>query len=194
MRSLTFVLLALPGIATAFVSTGSGWATSRGGGGSQLNAHSMDHLTFDDKPTFDVLQRTKDFVQIGIDTKGDYPDGWIADDFILRGPVDGLGPINREDLKVTQKFFKLLEAYPDIETNPFGFCVDPENPYRCFWFEKWTGTHTGTVQGDLFNLPATGNKVETPIVTLYVVWNSEGTLAYEDVGMSKSCFALAFGI
>jgi hypothetical protein len=193
MRSFTFLLLALPSVAIAFVSTGSGWSTSHGSGASQLNAHSMDHLKFDGKPTFDVLQRTKDFVQIGIDTKGDYPDGWLADDFILRGPV--VGPTNsREDLKETQKFFKLLDAYPDIETNPFGFCVDPENPYRCFWFEKWTATHTGTMQGDLFNLPATGKKVETPIVTLYVVWNPEGTVLYEDVGMSESCFALAFGV
>jgi hypothetical protein len=103
------------------------------------------------------LQETKDFVQLGIDTKGDYPDGWFADTIS--------SAVNRKDLGETQKCFYLLEAYPDLEIYPFAFSIDPKNPYRYFWFEKWWATHTVTVEADSsHSLPATGHKDETPVV------------------------------
>ena len=86
------------------------------------------------------------------------------------------------EVAATQKGFNLLGAYPDIDRGIFGLTIDPKNPYRCFFFERWTGTNTGSIKiGSLLTLPPTGKSVETPIHISSIVWNPEGKIVYESI-------------
>ena len=134
----------------------------------------FEYLKFDKNPTFDVLAKTQQYVesqQAGISEE------WYADDYVLRGPV--VGPVTRKDLKESQSGLGLLGAFPDIKIDTFGYTVDPENPYRCFYFQRWRATHTEDM--DVFGTiyPATNNEMETPLSTFCVVWNPEGKIVYE---------------
>ena len=91
----------------------------------------------------------------------------------FRGSI--VGPITGTDVAETQKGFNLLGAYPDIDRGVYGYTADPQNPFRVFWFERWTGTMTGPIKiGSLITLPPTQQKVETPIHVTSVVFNPEG--------------------
>ena len=86
------------------------------------------------------------------------------------------------DVRETQEGFNLLGAYPDIDRGIFGYTIDPQNPYRCFFFERWTGTMTGSIKiGSLVTLPPTQKRIETPIHVTSVVWNPEGKVVYEGI-------------
>lgn len=93
-----------------------------------------------------------------------------------------IGPINRKDLTKDQAGLGLMGAFPDIKIDTFGYTIDPENPYRCFYFQRWRATHSQdmNVFGTIY--PATGTEMETPLSTFSVVWNPDGKIVYEQVG------------
>ena len=139
----------------------------------------FEYLKFDKNPQFDVLAKTQEY----LDTQtGEGPsEDWYADDYVLRGPV--VGPLTRKDLKETQEGLGIVGAFPDIRIDSFGLTIDPENPYRCFYFQRWRGTHTEDLNifgGQTY--PATGNEMECPLSCFCVVWNPEGKIVYEQVG------------
>lgn len=138
----------------------------------------FEYLKFDKKPQFDVLAKTKEYVQS--QKVGNMSEDWYADDYVLRGPV--IGPISRKDLRDNQQGLGFVAAFPDIKIDTFGYTVDPENPYRCFYFQRWRATHTEdmNVAGTVY--PASGKEMETPVATFCAVWNPEGKLVYEQVG------------
>jgi hypothetical protein len=140
----------------------------------------FEYLKFDKAPSFDVVGKTKEYVEMAR-TKEPYSFEEIYDkDYVLRGPV--IGPINRKDLQASQKGLGLFQAFSNIELSTFGYTVDPENPYRCFYFQRWRAVNDGDLDayGDIF--PATGAEVETPVATFCVVWTPEGKIIYEQVG------------
>jgi len=93
-----------------------------------------------------------------------------------------IGPINRNDLKVSQKGLGIRSAFPDIKLDTFGYTIDPENPYRCFYFQRWRGTNSGDLDSYGTIFPATGTEMETPVSVFSVVWNPTGKIIYEQVG------------
>merc|ERR1712232_1464315 len=149
---------------------------------SASSSHWMDVLKFDGtKPNFDVIQKTIEYTSepgyISFSLK-DIPSDYYADDYVFRGPV--VGPINRKDLVQTNTAFGLDKSFPDLDRQPFGFSVDPENPYRVVFFERWKATHTGDLSLDGVELAkATGNKSESPLMPFSVVWNPDGKIVYE---------------
>ncbi len=139
--------------------------------------HFMDYLKFNGTtPSFDVMQKTKDYVA----NRGQNPDDIYAEDYVLRGPV--IGPLTRKDLTSTQGQLSIAEAFPDVETNPFGFTQDPENPYRVFFFEKWRATHSGPLQAGSNTIQPTGKVMDGPVHVNTVCWNPDGKIVYEAVG------------
>ena len=142
--------------------------------------HWMDHLKFGGSaPTFDVLEQTKEYVAAS-EAAGGLATDYHANDYMFRGSI--VGPITGKDVAETQADFNLLGAYPDIDRGIFGYTLDPQNPYRCFFFERWTGTCTGSIQvGALITLPPTGKRIETPIHVSSIVWNPEGKVVYESI-------------
>lgn len=127
-------------------------------------------------PDFDVLEKTKEYTSLRT-----FPDSsWYHKDYVLRGAV--IGPINLKDLRETQAGFNLTSAFPDLRIENFGHTIDPENPYRCFYFQRWRATHTGTLSAGNQVYEATYNSMETPVSVSSVVWTPEGNIIYEQVG------------
>mmetsp|Transcript_92000 Transcript_92000/g.297747 ORF Transcript_92000/g.297747 Transcript_92000/m.297747 type:complete len:269 (+) Transcript_92000:66-872(+) len=160
-----------------FVS-GAVSATGRrvGSGGLALKAHWMDFLRFGGSaPSFDVLARTQEYAAA---KKYEDKQKYYATDYVFRGSI--IGPITDQDrAKALLEGFDIMNGYPDLEAENFGFHVDPQNPFRCLYFERWSGTHTGQINFGPLTVPATGNRVELPAHVVSVTWNPEGSIAYE---------------
>ena len=143
-----------------------------------------DHLKFDGSaPEFDVIAKTIEYTsQPGYRAfrLRDIPPDYYADDYVFRGPI--VGPINRRELVSTNTLFGLDSAFPDLERQPFGFAVDPENPYRVLFFERWKATNTGDLdlgKIGLPTLPATGRSSVSPAFPFSIVWDPDGKIVYE---------------
>ena len=142
----------------------SSWAAAPRGVGAAAHRSArpimagwMDYLKFGGStPSFDVLAKTREYTS----TPGyrafrlrDIPTDYYADDYVFRGPI--VGPFNRDDLVSTNLAFGLDSAFPDLERSAFGFTVDPENPYRVLFFERWKGTNSGPIAISQASLPTT---------------------------------------
>lgn len=138
----------------------------------------FEYLKFDGKPNFDIVKKTKEYIQT--QQIGKIDENFYADDYVLRGPV--IGPINRADLAKSQKGLGIVDAFPDLKIETFGYTVDPQNPYRCFYFQRWTGTNSNDLDNYGTIMPATGIEMETPVSVFSVVYNPEGKIVYEQVG------------
>ncbi len=139
----------------------------------------FQYLKFDGQPKFDVLQKTKAYVEDTI--KAGKPDESLyADDYVLRGPV--IGPLSRADLADAQNGLGIRGAFPNLTIETFGYTIDPENPYRCFYFQRWRGTNSGDLVSYGTVYPATNVEMETPVSLFCVVFNPEGKIVYEQVG------------
>lgn len=131
-------------------------------------------------PDFDVLEKTKAYSSL-FESTGVAPDeSWYHKDYVLRGPV--IGPITLKDLRAGQAGFKYDVAFPDLRIESFGYTIDPENPYRCFYFQRWRATHTGTLMAGSQAFDATFNSMETPVSVFSVVWTPDRNIIYEQVG------------
>jgi len=143
--------------------------------------HWMDHLKFEgSSPSFDVIARTKEYIAATAASEGKNDAGteYFADDYVFRGSV--IGPITNRDVVETQRDFNLVQAYPDLDRGIFGFTIDPENAYRCLFFERWTGTNTGPIKiGKWITLPPSGKRVEAPIHVSSITWNPDGKIVYQ---------------
>eukprot|EP01083_Nonionella_stella_P099409 279526_1 len=139
----------------------------------------FQYLKFDGNPQFDVLAKAQEYIATQT-TSSNRSEDWYAADYVLRGPV--IGPINRSDLAKSQKGLGIAAAFPDLKLDTFGFTIDPENPYRCFYFQRWRGTNSGELDSYGTIYPATGTEMETPVSVFSIVFNPEGKIVYEQVG------------
>lgn len=150
---------------------------------SSATSHWLDYLKFDGtSPDFDVIEKTKQYNQEeGYRTfnlkliPSEYYD---HERYIFRGPI--VGPINRKDLVETNTVFGLPKSFPDLSRETFGHTVDPENPYRVLYFERWKATNTGDF--DLMGLikaDATQRSSVSPVFPFSVTWTPEGKIIYE---------------
>lgn len=124
-------------------------------------------------PDFDVLESAVAFA-----SARDYDDvaDMYASDYVFRGSI--VGPITSEDVKQTQQGFRILDSYPDIETRPFGFTIDPDNPFRAYYFERWEGTNTGDLQIGSIKMKATNKAVKMPTHVMSLHFNKFGKVRY----------------
>jgi len=153
-----------------------------------------DYLKFDGaKPTFDVLEKTKEYTSTAAYRSfvlKDIPAEYFADDYIFRGQI--VGPFNRKDLITTNTALKIPEGFPDLDRQAFGFSIDPENPFRVLYFERWYATHTAEIKLDNgLKIPGpqvTGRRSVCAAFPLLVVWNPEGKIVYEALTTSVDRF------
>ncbi len=132
----------------------------------------LDVLKYDGPPKFDVLARTIEYAKLDL-----YSDmSYHAEDYVFRGPI--VGPITAEDVRNTQESFKINSAYPGYQRRPFSFTIDPDNPYRCYFFERWEGTNTGSVQVGPIEIPPTNADVKLLTHIISIHWNPEGKIQY----------------
>ncbi|KAL9187240.1 hypothetical protein ACHAXT_001343 [Thalassiosira profunda] len=183
------LLLALAALALALGSA-SGFAPPSGASAprpitrlqSTADEDFLDFLKWEGTvPTFDVLEKTQRYVQeegyASFNLKK-IPTEYYDDRYIFRGPI--VGPINRKDLVDTNAVFGLDASFPDLKREPFGFCVDPENPYRVLFFERWKATHTGefNLMG-LLRADATNRHSISPVFPFSITWTPDGKIIYE---------------
>merc|ERR1719161_3071925 len=84
------------------------------------------HLTRNDAPGFDVVEKTKgSFGKLGY--YGPIDPELLDEDFVFRAPV--IGPLNKQDYVTTMRQLKPYSGFPDLSPNAFGFTIDPNNPY-----------------------------------------------------------------
>uniref|UniRef100_A0A6T6HCD4 Uncharacterized protein n=1 Tax=Craspedostauros australis TaxID=1486917 RepID=A0A6T6HCD4_9STRA len=152
---------------------------------SKADPHWMDFLKYDGQPTFDVIEKTKQYTsEPGYKSfnLAQIPTTYYDDEYLFRGPF--IGPMTREDLDETNSNFKVSKVFPDLDRVPFGFAVDPENPYRVLYFERWEYTHTGDFE--LINTPITllptNNYGKQPLVPFSLNWTPEGKIIYAALG------------
>ncbi|VEU33828.1 unnamed protein product [Pseudo-nitzschia multistriata] len=193
MKGLAVLIPLLPILASGFGSQSTRIGT---GGVGRLSIHRsvalfssvdedeenwLDYLKWGgQEPGFDVLERAKEFTSepafLAFRLR-DIPEDYYSEDYVFRGPV--VGPINRRDLVETNAAFLLNEAFPDLQRNPFGHCIDPENPFRVLYFDRWKGTNTGELK--MFFLPPTNKKSISPVTPFSVTFAPDGKVIYETV-------------
>jgi len=192
LQHLLYTVLSCSLVTTSLAFTASNY--NRQTARSTLDAsssHWLDTLKFDGTtPNFDVIQKTIEYTsEPGYRSFSlkDIPTDYYSEEYVFRGPI--VGPLNRKDLVDTNTNFGLSTAFPDLDRQPFGFAVDPENPYRVIFFERWKATHKGllTLPPGL-KAPATNNKAETPIMPLSIVWTPEGKIIYEHLTTAMDRF------
>ena len=149
---------------------------------TKLNASFLDFLKWGgSEPDFDVLEKTKQYVQeegyISFNLKK-IPADFYDERYVFRGPI--VGPISRKDLVETNTQFGLDQSFPDLKREPFGLSVDPENPYRVLFFERWKATHTGDFNLlGLIRTDASHRKSISPAFPFSITWTPEGKIIYE---------------
>ena len=79
----------------------------------------LDVLKYDSPPSFDVLEKSIEFANC---KTYDGSAAFFADDYVFRGPI--IGPITAEEVQSTQEGFNVQNAYPNLETRPFGFTIE----------------------------------------------------------------------
>ena len=118
-----------------------------------------------------------------------YDEGWngnnidvydelVTEDFVDHQAIPGLPP-GRDGFKGLNSMFR--SAFPDVWVE-ISNVVAEDDKVGCRWVS--TGTH----QGDLFGIPATGNKVEVSATVFYRVENgrlAEGWINRDDVGLMR---------
>jgi hypothetical protein len=176
-------LCLLPGGAAAFSVTSPSPTTSTVTGTANAGIAKQDMFEYlkwsGATPDFDPLAKTIEYT--GMLEKGtSAPEEWYDQDYCLRGAV--IGPLTRKDLRETQTGFGIRDAFSDLQITNFGHTLDPENPYRVFYFQRWRATHTGTLKAGPQEFPATGNRMEGPVWVSSVVWTPKQTIIYEQVG------------
>lgn len=134
----------------------------------------LDTLKYEGTPNFDVLSKTIEFANC---KSFEETEKYYDDDYLFRGSVTG--PLSFQDVKNAEQGFRIQDAYPNLETRPFGFTIDPDNPYRCYYFERWEGTNSDSLSlGKLGDLPPTNNDVKLPTHIMSLNWTPEGKIIY----------------
>jgi steroid delta-isomerase-like uncharacterized protein len=118
-----------------------------------------------------------------------YDEGWnannldvydelVTEDFVDHQALPGLPP-GREGFKALNAMFR--SAFPDVWVDVEALVAEGDKVAA-----RWTST--GTHQGDLFGIPATGRKVNVSATVVYRVEDgrlAEGWISRDDVGMMR---------
>lgn len=129
-------------------------------------AAAYEASTFPIKPD-DLILRAKEVMgpDIGVGTKDD--GACLADDFEFCAAV--VGPIPKEDYIGALDTFKLEDSF-DIDTNYFGWNVDPMQTNRVWFMGRSIAQHTATFAG----VEATGKELVMPPQQFHLDFNEEG--------------------
>jgi len=104
----------------------------------------------------------------------------FAEDFVFRG--EAVGPECKKDYLENMDYFKIHEAFPDIQSNAFGFAIDPLERKRVWFFCRNTGTHTGTLRFWPIEIPPTGKKLAGSPEAFSMLFDDQDKLKLLTVG------------
>jgi len=100
----------------------------------------------------------------------------LAEDFVFRGPV--IGPLTKWDYIEALNYFRIYEAFPDINPNCYGFTVDIVEPLKVRFFVKATGTYQKPLGGFL---GSTASKLNPPDGRQYMGSTEAWSITFNDL-------------
>lgn len=85
-----------------------------------------------------LIARCKEVVDkgVGVENADD-----LAEDFVFQFPV--IGPLTKKQFLQSFKYFKVTDAFPDLNSGAHDFRVDPFQPNRVWFTARTIGTFTG---------------------------------------------------
>jgi hypothetical protein len=86
----------------------------------------------------DVVALTKEFLATGTGYYSAVDADALDEAFVFRAP--SIGPLNKPDYINTMTNLQTYVGYPDISPNAFGFTVDPDEPLKCIFWTRASGT------------------------------------------------------
>lgn len=100
-----------------------------------------------------------------------------AEDFVFRAGV--VGPLNKKDYLTTMGKLGICEAF-DMESNAFGFCVDPDEPLAVRFFVRYTGKQVKpwAIQGTPINIPVQSQPIQGPTESFCIKFNPQGKVKF----------------
>uniref|UniRef100_A0A7S1T7T1 Uncharacterized protein n=1 Tax=Tetraselmis chuii TaxID=63592 RepID=A0A7S1T7T1_9CHLO len=90
-----------------------------------------------------LFKLTREFIETGSGYFSPAKEELFSEEFVFRGPV--IGPLCKKDYLVTLNAFSIHKIFPDIQSNSWGYSIDPQEPNRVWFFVRQTGTNTGEV-------------------------------------------------
>jgi len=98
-----------------------------------------------------------------------------------------IGPLCKNDFLATLNTVGsdeagLANAFPDLQTNAFGFSMDPTEPNRVWYFERPRGTFLGAIDHPVVGrVERTGAEYIGPPEARSVIVDEEGKMKYKTV-------------
>jgi len=134
-------------------------------------------------PKEELIRLTKEFL--------DNPDPDMIDkDFVFRAPV--IGPLTKDALTKTLSSVGKSNkvAFPDMETNTFGFTADdPIEPNRVWYFVRPRGTFSGPFEHPIVGIiQPTGKKMIAPPEVRSLIWTDDKKVIYNSIGYCADRF------
>jgi hypothetical protein len=129
----------------------------------------------------------KELIEIAQDYTSSPSPSALSPEFIFRGPV--IGPLNKSDFVDTLTSISsydkmgLKDAFPDLESNAFGFTIDPIEKNRVWYFERPRGTFIGSFDHPVVGrIEPTGAEYIGPPEARSVIIDFDGLIKYQSVG------------
>ena len=133
-----------------------------------------------------LVDLTKEYLDTGTGFYSALRPELMADDFIFRGGV--VGPLNKKDYCRTMELLGIAKSW-QLQSNAFGFVVDPADPMCVRFFLRNTGEHVAPWQpwGAVPPLPIQPTPGKTSVVgpteTGRIIFDSEGKVKHFATGL-----------
>ena len=137
----------------------------------------------------DVVAATQDFLKTATGYYSPVDAAKLDDDFVFRAPT--IGPLNKKDYINTMTTLETYVGYPDITPNAFGFTQDPDEPLKCIFWTRATGTFTQPWNPygkklEALRIQPNGQTAKLPTECYSMTFTREGKLRYLTAGFVVS--------
>jgi hypothetical protein len=144
----------------------------------------------------ELIDKTREFLDTGTGFYSGLRPELMSEEFIFRGGV--VGPLNKKDYCRTMALLGIADAW-SLESNAFGFTVDPAEPDCVRYFLRNTGEHVGPWQpwGAVPPLPINpkpgSTRVVAPTETGRLIFDADGKVKHFATGLVVGKYEAAQG-
>ena len=133
----------------------------------------------------DVVAATQDVLTTATGYYSPVDASKLDDDFVFRAPT--IGPLNKQDYINTMTTLETYVGYPDITPNAFGFTQDPDEPLKCIFWTRATGTFTQPWNPygkklEALRIQPNGKTAKLPTECYSMTFTPEGKVRYLTAG------------
>jgi len=123
----------------------------------------------------ELIEKMKRLTETSFGTDKPENNDLLADDFQFRFPI-----VELDKPKFIKAFgaFKVDDAFPDMQTQYYGFRLDPNIPGRLWYDQIGEGVHSGQFGGAFAHVKPSGKSISLPPQTMSMTFNEAGQLTY----------------